>query len=1026
MRVLFFLLISVASFGQIPLWQLEYAPDSMKVIGAAADGEPIWVNKGAAIDTVFMDNDSLYYVLNGDTINAGIIPQGTVKTVTAGNLSPLFTTINIPNPVNPSIVFTLSTVGLPNRFFASPSSTSGVPSFRAMVNNDLPTVGGLTAGTYTNSRVTVNNKGIVTNASSGTPVTGESTTVSDTPTLDLTLSGFDISGKVDTSLIATKYDLTLITFPTDTSLIETIITNSLDTLTLPIYSTIVLGGTGITAWESPANTWNIQNDDPDQTVTLTPTGIVSVSGAYPNFTIGAIEVDGDTLNEIQTLSQSFTSNTNATYSLSDGGSVTDTTGYMRLETMDATAGQRLYRYKSNLGAVMGIYEGTGTGNIEVLRSGNLLTWGLKTTGATSGKIWKYNGSAWALADDNVGGSGTVTSVGLTLGTSGTDASVSGSPITSSGSFTLNLPSASASNRGLLTSADWTTFNNKFSLPSLTSGSVLFSNGSTIAQNNSNFFWNNSTLSLGLGTTTPAYKLDVISSDIQVHGVRIGLGGGSISTNLAIGSQALNANTSGTLCVALGQRALASNNAGLNVAIGWYAQEARVSGGNNLAVGPQAMRSSNLGTNNSAFGAAALYYVTGSENLAMGGSALFNLLNANGNVAVGNSALTNLVSSSNNTAIGYRAGLLTTGGGNLFLGYEAGLNNTTGSNRLYIANQSSKTLIYGEFDNDRVGINTLSPSRTLDVNGEVRIRDLSTTSPNGLVGKDADGVLSAVTLGTGLSWSGTTLNGAAALSGTLNAIPYFNTTTTLGSMPITYSTALPAMVVPTGNAIHLVGTASIIDKNNSYGGVGEILSKASGGGVDWIPVEGTDLSFSTKVGTDVILESSTGTDVILRDGAGTSVNQVASNVIKYDINTQHGELWRDGNLSAATFDNTYRVVDFSSLSSNNLSANITTDAITVYEAGTYEISYALEWQVNSATGANTAYFVVYKNGVSIGYKGQLRTRQTDTGSENILALSRTFTTTLAANDYVDLRYSRTQGSDTSINIYNAVFTIKRLY
>lgn len=56
--------------------------------------------------------------------------------------------------------------------------------------------------------------------------------------------------------------------------------------------------------------------------------------------------------------------------------------------------------------------------------------------------------------------GGLTSVGLTLGSSGTDASVSGSPLTSNGAITLNLPSASATNRGLLTSTDWTTFNSK--------------------------------------------------------------------------------------------------------------------------------------------------------------------------------------------------------------------------------------------------------------------------------------------------------------------------------------------------------------------------------------------------------------------------------------------------------------------------------------------------------------------------------------------------------------------------------------
>ena len=54
----------------------------------------------------------------------------------------------------------------------------------------------------------------------------------------------------------------------------------------------------------------------------------------------------------------------------------------------------------------------------------------------------------------------VTSVGITLGSSGTDVSVSGSPITSSGNITINLPTASATNRGLLSAADWVTFNSK--------------------------------------------------------------------------------------------------------------------------------------------------------------------------------------------------------------------------------------------------------------------------------------------------------------------------------------------------------------------------------------------------------------------------------------------------------------------------------------------------------------------------------------------------------------------------------------
>jgi hypothetical protein len=61
---------------------------------------------------------------------------------------------------------------------------------------------------------------------------------------------------------------------------------------------------------------------------------------------------------------------------------------------------------------------------------------------------------------NSKGNGTVTSVGLSTGTTGTDVNVSGSPVTGSSSITLNIPNSSATSRGALRSADWTTFNGK--------------------------------------------------------------------------------------------------------------------------------------------------------------------------------------------------------------------------------------------------------------------------------------------------------------------------------------------------------------------------------------------------------------------------------------------------------------------------------------------------------------------------------------------------------------------------------------
>lgn len=73
---------------------------------------------------------------------------------------------------------------------------------------------------------------------------------------------------------------------------------------------------------------------------------------------------------------------------------------------------------------------------------------------------------------------------------------------------LSLELATTSLNGALSSTDWNTFNNKFTLPTLINGSVLFSNGTTIAQNNANFFWDNTNNRLGIGNNTPTSNLSI--------------------------------------------------------------------------------------------------------------------------------------------------------------------------------------------------------------------------------------------------------------------------------------------------------------------------------------------------------------------------------------------------------------------------------------------------------------------------------------------------------------------------------------
>ena len=74
--------------------------------------------------------------------------------------------------------------------------------------------------------------------------------------------------------------------------------------------------------------------------------------------------------------------------------------------------------------------------------------------------------------------GTVTNVSaLTLGTTGTDLSSTVANSTTTPVITLNVPTASATNRGALSTTDWTTFNNK--VTSLSAGTGISIGGTTI-------------------------------------------------------------------------------------------------------------------------------------------------------------------------------------------------------------------------------------------------------------------------------------------------------------------------------------------------------------------------------------------------------------------------------------------------------------------------------------------------------------------------------------------------------------------
>jgi hypothetical protein len=103
-----------------------------------------------------------------------------------------------------------------------------------------------------------------------------------------------------------------------------------------------------------------------------------------------------------------------------------------------------------------------TGTSPVVSSGGA-TPAISMPAATASVNGYLTSTDWTTFNNKSNTNGTVTSVAaLTLGTTGTDLTSTVATGTTTPVITLNVPTASASNRGALSSADWTTFNNKTS------------------------------------------------------------------------------------------------------------------------------------------------------------------------------------------------------------------------------------------------------------------------------------------------------------------------------------------------------------------------------------------------------------------------------------------------------------------------------------------------------------------------------------------------------------------------------------
>jgi len=287
-----------------------------------------------------------------------------------------------------------------------------------------------------------------------------------------------------------------------------------------------------------------------------------------------------------------------------------------------------------------------------------------------------------------------------------------------------------------------------------------------------------------GTTLTANKV-TSTNDASIHGLTVGLGGGSVATNTAFGYSALTSNTSGNRNTAIGyfstiynttgvsntalgisslytnttgnnnvaigdgavtSNTTGSNNIGIgvsalqanttasnNTAVGYQAAYSTTTGSPNVAIGYQALYSNTNGTNNTAVGASAMYLnVNGYYNVAIGLNALYGNTSGAQNVAIGLQALNSNTTANNNTAVGYQAGYgLTTGSNNTYLGFSATQSGVAVSNEIVVGasltGKGSNTAFIGGTSGAYNGANSTLWSITSDI----RIKKNITSLESGL-------------------------------------------------------------------------------------------------------------------------------------------------------------------------------------------------------------------------------------------------------------------------------------------------------
>ncbi len=383
----------------------------------------------------------------------------------------------------------------------------------------------------------------------------------------------------------------------------------------------------------------------------------------------------------------------------------------------------------------------------------------------------------------------------------------------------------------------------------TSGQVLTTSGSgaltwstpTPSQwlSSGNDIYNSNIGNVGIGTSTPAAKLD-IAGDAIINGVPIGLGQSPGAANLLFGLNALASNTSGHNNNAFAFQALYSNTTGEhNVGIGQSSLFSNTTGNYNLAF--QSGLANTTGSYNSYLGYLSNCSVGNLNNAtAVGANAI---VTASNSVQLGDANVTNV-----NTSGTLTAGAVTYPNIDGTIGQVLG---TSGTGTLqWVTPGATPWSVSGNnvynSNTGNIGVGTSTPSSKLDVNGSANFSGLVKTSGTAPIGQHGSSL-----------WIGGNDNGALFSTGTNElGIRIFNNSISPGSSTIQgwdYFQNVPRVIaINDGGGNVGIGTSAPVAKLDVTGNVkiadgtqgsGKVLTSDANGLASWTTPGATPWSVS---------------------------------------------------------------------------------------------------------------------------------------------------------------------------------------